>query len=89
MTYWGHEQLEDSSAFPVREEDFRRGSVPEHLCCNAVPNVEHRGLSPVARENLREPWRARDHAPGRFDAGAQFAQPPLRCAFVRLPRVVR
>jgi hypothetical protein len=50
--------------------------------------VESGRLSPIAREDLREPRRVRDDRPRRLHALSQVAQPPPRRELARLPRVI-
>src|SRR5208283_113892 len=50
--------------------------------------VEVGSLHPVPPENLLRAGRARNPGPGRLDAPAQVAKPPLRGALVRLAAVV-
>ena len=66
-----------------------RNSMPGLRLRGPEPRTESRGLLPVSRKGLRQTGRARHERAGALDSPAQVAQPPLRGALLRLPRVVR
>ncbi len=72
----------------LRETIQRWNSPPKLLLVDPEPGVEVPCLDSVPPQNLPRAGRGRDRRPGRLDTPAQVAQPSLRGALVRLPRVV-
>ena len=66
-----------------------RNTIAELVLRDSEPHVELGRLPPTTLEVVLRSGGGRNRGPGRLDAPSQVAQPLLRGALVRLPRVVR